>query len=125
MPMRYIAIIDDSPTMRASVMLTLKPLGYNVLQAQHGAEGLDVIQKAIAEGHEIALTICDINMPVLDGIGFINEFRKFDKFTPILVLTTESEQATIQKGKQAGASGWLIKPFKPDELIQSVERLIR
>jgi two-component system chemotaxis response regulator CheY len=61
----------------------------------------------------------------MDGITFIKEFRKSDRFTPIIVLTTESESAKISEGKQAGASGWIIKPFKPEELTTAVTRLLR
>jgi len=64
-------------------------------------------------------------MPVMDGITFIKEFRKFDRFTPVLVLTTESEDNMINQGKEAGASGWLIKPFQPKELLDTVGKFIR
>ncbi|HDP79502.1 MAG TPA: response regulator, partial [Spirochaetes bacterium] len=78
-----------------------------------------------SSGEDIALCISDVNMPVMDGITFIKEFRKFDRFTPVLVLTTESEDNMINQGKEAGASGWLIKPFQPKELLDTVGKFIR
>jgi len=74
---------------------------------------------------DLLLCICDINMPKMNGIEFIKEFRKKDKFTPVIVLTTETEQAQIEEGRDAGASGWLIKPFKPDSLVGVVKKFLR
>ncbi|MDY6969649.1 MAG: response regulator [Spirochaetota bacterium] len=76
-------------------------------------------------GDDIAMCIVDVNMPVMDGITFVKEFRKIDKFTPVLVLTTESEDTRIQEGKSAGASGWLVKPFRQEDLLGVVKKIIR
>ncbi len=122
---KYIMIIDDSPTIRISVEMALKPLGIPVKQAENGQNALDIITEIKAKGEEIALCISDINMPVLNGIEFITEFRKSDKFTPVVVLTTEAEKDTIQKGKEAGASGWIIKPFQAEDLVNVVKRFVK
>jgi two-component system chemotaxis response regulator CheY len=86
---------------------------------------LQKIEEFRNTGDEAAICICDVNMPEMDGISFIKEFRKSDRFTPILVLTTESESSKISEGKNAGASGWIVKPFKPEELLTAMERLVR
>lgn len=122
---RYILIIDDSPTIRVSVELAIKELGFPVKQAENGQDALDKINEIKKGGDEIALCISDINMPVMNGIEFIVEFRKDDKFTPIVVLTTEAEKEMIQKGKSSGASGWIIKPFQADDLINVVKRFVK
>ena len=122
--MKYIMVIDDSPTIRTSVTFAVKPLGYEIQQAENGVDALQKIKTLVSEGNEIALCVVDVNMPEMDGITFIKEFKKEDKFTPILVLTTESENEKIQEGKQAGASGWIVKPFKSNELVDVVKKLI-
>lgn len=122
---KYIMIIDDSPTIRVSVEMALKPLGIPVRQAENGQNALDIISDIKSKGEEVALCISDINMPVLNGIEFITEFRKSDKFTPVVVLTTEAEKDTIQKGKEAGASGWIIKPFQAEDLVNVVKRFVK
>lgn len=122
---KYILIIDDSPTIRVSVEMALKPLGIPVRQAENGQSALDLISEIKTKGEEVALCISDINMPVLNGIEFITEFRKSDKFTPVVVLTTEAEKDTIQKVKEAGASGWIIKPFQAEDLVNVVKRFVK
>ncbi len=122
---KYIMIIDDSPTIRVSVEMALKPLGIPVKQAENGQNALDIIEDIKGKGEEVALCISDINMPVLNGIEFITEFRKTDRFTPVVVLTTEAEKDTIQKGKEAGASGWIIKPFQAEDLVNVVKRFVK
>lgn len=123
--MKNIVVIDDSPTIRTSVQFALKKLGHSIQQAENGLKGLEVVQEIMGAGNEIAMVVVDINMPEMDGITFVKEFRKKDKFTPILVLTTESEEAKMKEGKEAGASGWMVKPFKPNDLINVVQKLIR
>ena len=123
--MKYIMTIDDSLTIRTSVDFALKGLGHAVKQAENGADALEKINELKSNGDDVSLCIVDVNMPIMDGITFVKEFRKLDKFTPVLVLTTESEGSKNQEGKQAGASGWLVKPFKSDELIGVVQKLIR
>jgi two-component system, chemotaxis family, chemotaxis protein CheY len=123
--MKYILVIDDSPTIRISVEYALKKVSVPIKHAENGQDALQKIREFKDAGDETALCICDVNMPVMDGITFIKEFRKIDKFTPVLVLTTESEQDKIKAGKEAGASGWLVKPFQPSELLGVVEKFIR
>ncbi|MCP4133594.1 MAG: response regulator [bacterium] len=122
---KYILIIDDSPTIRISVEFAIKKTGMPAEQAENGIEALDKVKTIKGNGDDLALIICDINMPQMDGITFIKEFRKDDKFTPIVVLTTESEDSKIKEGKEAGASGWIVKPFQPNDLLGVVERFIK
>jgi len=122
---KYIVVIDDSPTIRVSVEMALKQLGLPVLQAENGQDALEKISQIKSEGSEIAICISDINMPVMNGLEFIAEFRKVDKFTPVVVLTTEAEKDVIQKGKEAGASGWIIKPFQAEDLLNVVKRFVK
>ena len=123
--MKWIMVIDDSLTIRTSVEFVIKDLGYSIKQADNGADALDKIKDIKENGDEIAMCIVDVNMPVMDGITFVKEFRKIDKFTPVLVLTTESEDTRIQEGKSAGASGWLVKPFRQEDLLGVVKKIIR
>jgi two-component system chemotaxis response regulator CheY len=123
--MNYITVIDDSPTIRTSVEYAVKKLGYPIMQAENGADALEKINTAVSKGDEIALCVVDVNMPVMDGITFVKEFRKIDRFTPLIILTTESEEGKIREGKEAGASGWIVKPFQPEGLIEVVNKLIR
>jgi two-component system chemotaxis response regulator CheY len=123
--MKHIVIIDDSPTIRTSVEYTLKDSGYSMVHAENGVDALNKIQDLLSKGEEIALCIVDINMPQMDGITFIKKFRENDKFTPVVVLTTEAEEEKIQEGKKAGASGWMIKPFKAEQLQSVVHKFLR
>ncbi|MEN6472424.1 MAG: response regulator [Syntrophaceae bacterium] len=123
---KYILIVDDSATLRASVNYTLKEAGFVTLNAVNGKDGLDKLQQAMSDGKQIAMIISDINMPIMDGITFIKEVKKTPfKFTPILVLTTESQEEKKMEGKKAGASGWLVKPFKPEQLIYVTKKFVR
>ena len=122
---KYIMVIDDSPTIRVSVEMALKQLGHPIKQAENGQDALEKINEIKKSGEEIALCLSDINMPIMNGIEFIIEFRKVDKFTPVVVLTTEAEKDIIQKGKEAGASGWIIKPFQAEDLINVVKRFVK
>jgi two-component system, chemotaxis family, chemotaxis protein CheY len=123
--MSYILVVDDSPTIRTSVEFTIKDFGYPVRQAENGADALEKIKESKGKGEDLALVVIDVNMPVMDGISFLKEFKKADRFTPVLILTTESEGAKIKEGKDAGAAGWMIKPFKPDNLKDVVKKLIQ
>lgn len=122
---RYIVVIDDSPTIRVSVEMALKQMGLPIVQAENGQDALDKISKIKGDGDDVAICISDINMPVMNGLEFIAEFRKVDKFAPVVVLTTEAEKDMIQKGKEAGASGWIIKPFQAEDLVNVVKRFVK
>lgn len=126
MSTKYILVVDDSATLRASVNYTLKEAGFDTINAVNGKDGLEKLQTAMNEGKHIAMIISDINMPVMDGITFIKEVKKTPfKFTPILVLTTESQEEKKLEGKKAGASGWLVKPFKPEQLVYVTKKFVR
>ena len=124
--MDYIMVIDDSATIRASVEIVVKSTGYeNIKLAEDGIDALNKIDELKSNGDDVSLCITDINMPNMDGISFIKEFRKKDKFTPILVLTTECGDKMISEGRSLGASGWVVKPFKPDDFIKAMNRLVK
>ncbi|HSW60186.1 MAG TPA: response regulator [bacterium] len=123
---RTILIVDDSATLRASVNFVLTDAGYNVIQAKNGEDGLAKLLENKRTGEKVDMIISDINMPVMDGISFIKEVKKGEfRFIPILILTTESENSKKMEGKAAGASGWLVKPFKPEQLVWVVKKFVR
>ena len=117
---KKILIVDDSASMRQMVNFTLAEEGYEVREAENGQEALDSMK-----GDTPDLVITDINMPVMDGIELIKQIRAAGefKFTPIIVLTTESEESKQNEGKQAGATAWLIKPFTPEKLTETVKKV--
>jgi two-component system, chemotaxis family, chemotaxis protein CheY len=117
---KRILTIDDSKTMRDMLRFTLVDAGYDVLQAVDGQDGLDVLRK-----ERVDVVITDINMPKLDGYGVIRHLRANAGYddTPILVLSTECDQKTKDIGRDAGATGWLVKPFDPDQLVEIVRQV--
>ena len=119
--MRTILAVDDSPSIRQMVAFTLKGAGYEVFEANDGQDGLD---KARARQADLVLT--DQNMPRMDGITLIQSLRKLPDYcsVPILVLTTESSDEMKAKGRAAGATGWLVKPFDPKRLIDVVRKVL-
>ena len=120
--MQSILAVDDSPSMRKMVSFTLTGAGYHVAEA---VDGQDALEKA--ESHDIDLVLADQNMPRLDGIGLTRKLREHPKFKtiPILILTTESSDQMKQAGRTAGATGWLVKPFDPNRLIEVIQKVIR
>jgi two-component system chemotaxis response regulator CheY len=123
---KVVLIVDDSATLRMSVEMTLKPAGYDIIQAVNGKEGLKVLTSLEEQRKLPDMIISDINMPIMGGIEFIKEVKKTKfRYLPILVLTTEREESKKQEGKQAGASGWLVKPFQPQTLITVVKKFTR
>ncbi len=116
-----ILTVDDSSTMRQMITFTLKGANFEVLEAGDGVEALEV-----AKGKKLSLIITDVNMPRMDGITLVQRLRALPefKFTPILVLTTESDASMKQKGKEAGATGWIVKPFSPEKLLDVVNKVI-
>jgi len=122
---KHILVVDDSPTIRSTVVFCLRNAGYKVTEAQDGKDALSKLENMKEVQHNLALIITDINMPNMDGITFIKNVKKTNfRFLPILVFTTESEQAMIEKGRAAGASGWLVKPFQPEQLLWVVKKLV-
>lgn len=119
--MAKILAVDDSASMRQMVSFTLKGAGYEVVEA---VDGKDALQKAQAGKADLVLT--DVNMPNMDGISLVKQLRILPnyKFTPILLLTTESAPEKKQEGKSAGATGWLVKPFNPDQLLTTIKKVL-
>jgi two-component system chemotaxis response regulator CheY len=118
---KTVLIVDDSPTMRRMVSDTLRGAGFAVVEGVNGEDALGKVA-----GRAVQLVITDFNMPVMGGIALIRQLRaraEF-RFTPILVLTTESEAARKDEGRTAGATGWMVKPFDPTRLVQVVNRLV-
>ena len=118
---KNILVVDDSDAIRQSVAFILDQAGYTVQQAE---DGLDALKKL--EGSTYDMVITDVNMPNLDGIGLTAKIREnpTHKFTPIVVLTTESQSSKMDEGKKAGATGWIVKPFNADKLLGVVKKLI-
>jgi two-component system, chemotaxis family, chemotaxis protein CheY len=115
-------IVDDSPTMRQMVAFTLTNAGFTVIEAQ---DGKDAVNK-VAAGTKMDIVVTDMNMPEMDGITLIKELRKLAtfKFTPILMLTTESAVEKKVAGKEAGATGWIVKPFNPEILLKTIAKVL-
>ena len=119
--MARILAVDDSASMRQMVSFTLKGAGHEVVEA---VDGVDALAKA--QGQKFELVISDVNMPNMDGITLIAELRKIAafKFIPMLMLTTESTGEKKQQGKAAGATGWIVKPFNPDQLLATITKVL-
>jgi len=119
---KTILTVDDSRTMRDMLAMALNDAGFTVVQAVDGEDGLAVLD---AHSADVDVIITDINMPKLDGFGFIEGVRKNARHraTPILVLTTESDSSKKDRARQAGATGWIVKPFNPVKLIDAIRRV--
>jgi two-component system, chemotaxis family, chemotaxis protein CheY len=117
-------IVDDSASMRQMVGFTLRGAGFEVLEGGDGQEALNKL--AAAPGSKVDLIITDLNMPVMDGLTFIKNVRTKPtcRFTPILMLTTESQESRKAEGKAAGATGWIVKPFHPEQLLKVIEKVL-
>lgn len=118
---KKIMSVDDSASIRQMVSFTLRGAGYEVVEAEDGQDALRKLQSA-----PVDMVITDLNMPNLDGIGLIRAMRAdpANKFTPAIMLTTESQSTKKQEGKSAGATGWIVKPFKPDQLLSVVKKVL-
>ena len=117
---KTILTVDDSRMMREMLHVVLTQAGFNVVQAEDGIHGLDVL-----DGSGADVIITDINMPRMDGFGFIEGVRKTQEYraTPILVLSTEGDQEKKNRAKAAGATGWIVKPFNAEKLVDAVRRV--
>ncbi len=115
-----ILAVDDSASMRQMVSFTLKQAGFEVIEAVDGVDALEY-----ARSNAVSLVLTDVNMPRMDGITLVAQLRGLPgyQFTPLLVLTTESSPERKLQGKQAGATGWMVKPFNPDQLLATLERV--
>ena len=120
--MATIMTVDDSPSIRQMIKVVLEPAGHSVVEAGDGAQGL-----AKAQSSRLDLVITDLNMPVMNGLELIKALRKLPSAVgmPIVFLTTESNDALKQEAKSAGATGWITKPFKPEQLLAVVAKLVR
>jgi two-component system chemotaxis response regulator CheY len=118
---KTILIVDDSASVRQVVSIALKGAGYDVIA---GVDGKDALAKL--NGQRIHLIISDVNMPNMDGITFVAEARKLPayKFTPIIMLTTESQDEKKRQAQAAGAKAWVTKPFQPEQMLSAVAKLI-
>jgi two-component system, chemotaxis family, chemotaxis protein CheY len=117
---KRILTVDDSASVRQAVRLTLIGAGYEVIEAVDGRDGLNKLK-----GANVNLILTDLNMPNLDGLGFIRAVRcdPTHRFTPIVFLTTESQDSKKLEAKAAGATGWIVKPFTPDQLVAVVRKV--
>ncbi|CAN7682060.1 response regulator [Pseudoduganella sp. LjRoot289] len=118
---KLIMIVDDSASLRQVVGMTLREAGYDVQEAVDGRDALAKLQ-----GQKVHLIVSDVNMPNMDGITMVQEVKKLAayRFTPILMLTTESQEERKRQGQAAGARAWLVKPFKPQVLLGAVQKLV-
>lgn len=118
---RLIMTVDDSASMREMVRATLTAAGYEVVEAVDGQEALDY-----ARDNACDLVISDVNMPRMDGITLVHELRSLPHYrlTPLLLLTTESSAEKKLEGKRAGATGWIVKPFNPEQLLATMARVL-
>jgi two-component system chemotaxis response regulator CheY len=120
---KTIMVVDDSISIRQVVGIALRQAGYEVIEACDGNDAL--VRLGALGGQKINLIISDVNMPNMDGITFVRELktRPAYKFTPVLMLTTESQEEKKEQGKAAGARAWMVKPFKPEALLAAVQKL--
>lgn len=118
---KSILIVDDSASVRQVVSISLRQAGYEVIE---GCDGKDALTKLT--GQKVHLIISDVNMPNMDGISLVKAVKQLPayKFTPIVMLTTESQDAKKREGQEAGAKAWIVKPFKPDQLLGVVQKLV-
>jgi len=118
---KTIMVVDDSASVRQVVKIALTGAGYDVID---GVDGKDALGKLT--GQKVHLIISDVNMPNMDGITFVKEVKKLAayKFTPVIMLTTESQESKKQEGQAAGAKAWVVKPFQPAQMLAAVSKLI-
>ncbi len=118
---KVVMTVDDSSSVRQMVGFTLRNAGYEVIEA---VDGRDAMSKLA--GAHVHMVITDLNMPNMDGISLIRSIRASQacKFVPIIMLTTESQASKKQEGKEAGATGWIVKPFKPEQLLAVVKKVL-
>jgi two-component system chemotaxis response regulator CheY len=119
---KVILIVDDSASIRQVVGMALRGAGYTVVEAEDGSDALKKL-----DGQKINLVISDVNMPNMDGITFVKEMKQKPnyKFTPVIMLTTEGADDKKREGQAAGAKAWIVKPFRPEQMLQAVAMLIQ
>ena len=121
MAKKRVLVVDDSSTIRQQVSQVLTQVGFEVIEAEDGQIGADIIR----DDPSISVVICDVNMPRLNGIEMVLHVKRDAKNAnlPILMLTTDGQPALIKKAKEAGAKGWMVKPFNPSQLVLAVQKL--
>ena len=119
---KNILIVDDSESIREVIASGLESAGYNVIKGINGEDGLKCLEK----NPDVELIITDLNMPVMDGISFLKAVRGSEKhkYLPVIILTTESQEAKKQEARNAGATGWIIKPFSKEKLINVIKKVV-
>jgi two-component system chemotaxis response regulator CheY len=119
---KTILIVDDSSSLRTVVRMALNRAGYDVLEAGDGIQALTALEQAV----KIHLIVSDVNMPNMDGISFVSQLKQHPrhKFVPVVMLTTEGQEAKKQQGRAAGAKAWILKPFNPPQLLDAVSKLV-
>lgn len=117
---KTVLVVDDSASFRTVVKLALQKAGYTVVEAGDGQDAL-----AKLNGAKVNLIVCDVNMPIMDGLTFLKQVKTMAayKFTPVIMLTTESQESKKAEGRAAGAKAWITKPFQPSQLVDAVNRL--
>jgi two-component system, chemotaxis family, chemotaxis protein CheY len=115
---KTILVVDDSESMRSLLATTLRRAGYDTAEAFNGIDGL-----AQAKKNGPAAIVCDINMPAMNGLEMLEQLRADNFKTPVVMLTTEGQPALIQRARRAGAAGWMVKPFKPEALLATIQKL--
>jgi two-component system chemotaxis response regulator CheY len=118
---KTILVVDDSDSLRQVVNIALTGAGYQVIEACDGKDALSKLN-----GNKVHLIISDVNMPNMNGIEFVKNVKQLPqyKFTPVIMLTTENQQSIMEEGKKAGAKAWMVKPFKPAQMLQAVSKLL-
>ena len=119
---KTIMVVEDSVSARRAICDALKEAGYDPVEAEDGAQAV-----AKLDGRRINLIICDVNMPNMDGITFVRKMKAMDnyRFTPVIMLTTESAESKRLRGQMAGAKAWMVKPFRPEQMIVAISKLIQ
>lgn len=120
---KTVLIVDDSATIRQQVSMALKQAGFAIVEAADGREGLNQIDS----NREIAMVVCDVNMPNMNGLEMIEQVKRKPehKALPILMLTTEGQPSMVRRAKEAGAVGWIVKPFDANQLVQTARHLTK
>ena len=125
--MGCVMVVDDSRTVRMSMEYLLKNNGYEVFCAEDGLDGLNKLNERVGSGKKPNLIITDVNMPNMGGLDFVKKVKESitTRFIPVLILTTESQETMKMEGKKAGAAGWIVKPYQPEQLIGVVQRFVK
>jgi len=119
---KTVLLVDDSEVFRKIVRVYLKNANFEIMESGDGQEAFTLLES----GQKINLIVCDVNMPNMDGLTFIRKMKEHPKlkFTPIIMLTTESEEEKKRQGMEAGVKAWLVKPFSPEELLNAINKIL-